>query len=389
MASSEPDRSESTASVRVLVICQLDRYANGLKPIEVERFLSSRGHRVEIVNTYHLSRASWSAEGSTSKLPPPEPRRIALYLTELGAALNRRSSWGRSHLSYYFAVADVRLRAKILRRVLPLGEVDLVICETPYDAGVLVGQCAGHTLYDCPTPWADELFHEGRVTVSQRDRMRRLEMEVFENVDHLAFHWQTYADYAIRHYGISGRNLLTLNFGCTPSPVRARFRERPRIVYLGSLGSRFIDLPLLSRLTAQYGDIDIYGGPPPDPALGLNYLGYAAPDILIDYQIGLITCTKDELRRDGFSAKHLEYFAHGLPVLAPEWRRGLDLLRGTVPYTEANFATVVASLSDENTWRRTSDEAYSEAKRRSWERSLAPLEDILNVTSDPPRRQPR
>jgi hypothetical protein len=43
--------------------------------------------------------------------------------------------------------------------------------------------------------------------------------------------------------------------------------------------------------------------------------------VLLSYQAGLITCTRDELRRDGFSAKHLQYLAHGLPVLAPEWRR--------------------------------------------------------------------
>jgi hypothetical protein len=357
---------------RVIVICQLDRYANGLKPVEVERFLSSRGHQVQLANTYHLSRAH-----AGSRLPSPRPRRLGLYLVELGASLNRRWGWGRRHLSYYFVVADVRLRAAILARSLPLEDADLVICETPYDAAVLVENRSARTLYDSPTPWADELFHEERLTVAQLDRLRQLEMEVFENVDHLAFHWQTYADYAVRHYGITGKNLLTLNFGCTPSPIRAKFAKRPRIVYLGSLGARFINLPLLSQLAAQYGNIDVYGGPPPDPALGLNYLGYADPDVLLGYQAGLITCTRDELRCEGFSAKHLQYLAHGLPVLVPEWRRHLDLLRGSVPYNEANFADVVAALSEEAAWRRLSDEAYAEAERRSWDRSLAPLEDLL------------
>ena len=357
---------------RVIVICQLDRYANGLKPVEVERFLSRRGHRVQIVNTYYLSRAN-----GASRLPSLRPRRLALYLTELVAVVNRRCGWARRHLTYYLIVADVRLRAAILARSLPLDEVDLVICETPYDAAVLAGNWAARTLYDCPTPWADEVFDEGRVTESQRDRLRRLELEVFEKADYLAFHWQTYADYAIRHYGITGRNLITLNFGCTPSPTRAQFAKRPRVVYLGSLGSRFIGLPLLSRLAAQYSDVDVYGGPPPDPALGLNYLGYADPDVLLNYQAGLITCTRDELRRDGFSAKHLQYLAYGLPVLVPEWRRHLDLLRGSVPYSEADFRTVVAALSDESTWQRLSDEAYAEAERRKWELSLAPLDNLL------------
>jgi hypothetical protein len=357
---------------RVIVVGQLDRYANGLKPVEVERFLSHRGHRVDLVNTYHLSRAK-----PGSRLPSLRPRRLALYLVELAAKLLRRWRWTRRHLSYYAIVAEVRLRAAILLTSISLDDADLVICEMPNDAATLLGVRTVRTLYDCPTPWADELFHEQRLTAAQRDRLRQLETEVFENVDYLAFHWQTYADYAVRHYGITGKNLLTLNFGCSPSPSRAQFATTPRIVYLGSLGSRFIDLRLLSRLTEQYGEIDVYGGPPPDPALGLRYLGRADPDVLLDYQAGLITCTRDELRREGFSAKHLQYLAHGLPVLVPEWRRHLDLLRGSVPYSEANFTHVVGSLAEKATWQRLSDEAYAEAQRRSWDRTLAPLDDLL------------
>ena len=357
---------------RVMIVCQLDRYANGLKPVEIERFLSQRGHEVQLVNTYYLSRAR-----EASRLPSLRPRRLALYINEVGAACNRRWGWGRRHLSFYFTVADLKLRSAILARSLPLTESDLVICETPYDAGMLVANQAARTLYDCPTPWADELFHEELITQAQRDRLRGLETEVLEKVDYLAFWWPTYSDYVVRHYGISGDNLITLNYGCTPSPTRAQFAKRPRIAYLGSLGSRFIDLPLLSRLAALGADIDVYGGPPPDPTLGLNYLGYAEPDVLLRYQAGLITCTRDELRRDGFSAKHLQYLAYGLPVLVPEWRRRLDLLHGSVPYSEANFRDVVASLSEEGIWRQLSNEAYAEAERRSWDRSLEPLENLL------------
>jgi hypothetical protein len=356
----------------VVVICQLDRYANGVRPTELERFLTRRGHRVKLLNTYYLSRA-----GEASKMPSLRPGRLMLYLTEVLAAINRRWQWGHSHLSYYLTLADFRLRGRILDRSLELDDADLMICETPYDSAVLLRNRGPIRLYDCPTPWADELFYEGRLTQRQWDRLRRLEAEVFEKVDYLTFFWQTYADYAVRHYEISGQNLLTLNFGCTPSPSRAQFAQRPRIAYLGSLSSRFIDLPLLSRLTEQYGDIDVYGAPLPDPALGLNYCGYAKPEVLLGYQAGLITCTKDELRRDGFSAKHLEYLAYGLPVLVPEWRRHLDLLPGSIPYSESNFQSVIASLSDEETWHQLSDKAYAEAESRSWDRSLRPLGDLL------------
>jgi hypothetical protein len=60
-----------------------------------------------------------------------------------------------------------------------------------------------------------------------------------------------------------------------------------------------------------------------------------------------VTCTKDELRRDGFSAKHLQYLAYGLPVLVPVWRRHLDLMRGSVAYDEGTFCSMIDALSGE------------------------------------------
>ncbi|MDH6108519.1 hypothetical protein P3T36_003837 [Kitasatospora sp. MAP12-15] len=369
----------TAAPRRVLILCQLDDYANRLKPLQVERFLRERGHQVVLADTYRLSRASTARGSLGARLPAPTPRRLALYATEAaGALLVGRWPTGRRFLSYYLLLADHRLRRAILRSALPLDAFDLVICEDPYDAGALTAVGSARTLYDCPTPWADELRYEGRLTVRQHHRLRRREAALFEQVDHLAFHWDSYARYAVTHYGISGRNLLTLNFGCTPSAERARFADRPRIVYLGSLGSRFIDLPLLSRLAERYPHIDVYGGPPPDPRLGLNYRGYARqPDVLREYQLGLVTCTQDELRRDGFSAKHLQYFAHGLPVLVPAWRRHLEELPGSVPYTESNFLSAVTALAEEPRWRRLSDLAYAQARRLAWDQTLRPLESLL------------
>jgi hypothetical protein len=173
---------------------------------------------------------------------------------------------------------------------------------------------------------------------------------------------------------------LQLNWGCTPVTERVRFKDPPRVVLLSSLSSNFINLPLLSRLSRLY-PIDVYGGPPPDPSLGVNYLGWAPPSVLHDYQIGLITCSKDELRRDGFSAKNTAYIAHGLPVLVPAWRRHMELLRGCVPYDEDTFLLVIERLSDEEEWRRVSDEAYAQAQELTWERTLQPLEDVLHDPS--------
>ena len=303
--------------------------------------------------------------------------RLGLYLLEAAGAVARRWTFTRRRLSYFTLVGDHRLRRSILASSLPLDDFDLVICETPYDAGVLTVRTTARTLYDCPTPWADELYLEGRLSRRQHSKFRRLERELFEEVDHLAFHWETYAGYAVKHYRISGRNLMTLNWGCTPAERRAEFSAEPRIAYMGSLSARFIDLPLLSRLSKIYPHIDVYGGPPPDPSLGLNYLGYATPSVLEKYQLGLVTCTRDELRREGFSAKHLEYLAYGLPVLVPSWRRNLELLRGSVTYDEDTFLSTIEGLRERAAWQRVSDDGYAQAEALTWDRTLAPLDDLL------------
>ena len=374
---------------RVLLICQLDGFANSRRPVAMQRYLESRGHEVIMANTYFASRLSPERGTLGNKLPAPSARRLALYAIEaVSKLLVRRWQPTRRRFSYAVLRADQLVRRGLLRRTLPLDEVDLVLCATPYDVLVLRDVDEAHTLYDCQTPWADELWFEGRATERQRRRLRDQETEVFRSVDHVTFCWESYARYVEEQYGQPLPNFLNLNTGCDVATERARFATPPRIAYLGSLSSEFIDLPLLSRLSAQYPHIDVFGSPPPDPALGLNYRGYASPDVLREYQFGLITCTKDALRRDGFSAKHIEYISWGLPVLVPAWRRGLDLIRGSVPYDEDTFLAVLDELSDATAWQRAADQAYDQAQALAWDRVLQPLDDLLRELPPRPVRAP-
>jgi hypothetical protein len=83
------------------------------------------------------------------------------------------------------------------------------------------------------------------------------------------------------------------------------------------------------------------------------------------------------LRREGFSAKHLEYLAYGLPVLVPSWRRNLELLRGSVTYDEDTFLSTIEGLRERAAWQRVSDDGYAQAEALTWDRTLAPLDDLL------------
>jgi hypothetical protein len=55
----------------------------------------------------------------------------------------------------------------------------------------------------------------------------------------------------------------------------------------------------------------------------------------------------------------------------------LDLLRGSVPCEEKTFVATIERLSKEEEWRRVSDEAYEQAQRLTWEKTLRPLERLL------------
>lgn len=376
-------------SRRVLIVAQLDGHANSVKPLAIEKYLRELGHDVHLVDTNCLARAS-GRPGSLGRMLPGSlrPARLTLYANDVASKLlTRRRGFGRRHLSYYVLMADHHLRRRILSGRLRPDDYDFVICETPFDSGVLTTAARAQTLYDCPNPWADEVWCEGRLTDRQHRRFRRWETRFLEGMEHLSFSWESYARYAQHQYGISGRNFVQLNWGCAPQEERARFADPPRVAYLGSLSSQFIDPELLARLARLYPRLHVYGSPPPDPDLGLDYRGYASPDVLRDYQFGLITCTRDLLRREGFSAKHLHYLSYGLPVLVPGWRRHLDLLRGSVPYTEETFAAVIEGLRDPARWRRASDEAYEQARRLDWNLTLEPLRELLDARPPGPEQR--
>ena len=105
-------RDETTEAKRVLIVCQLDKYANGLKPVEVERFLRERGHDVRLVNTYYLARASSEPSSRRNKYPALQLERFALYAIEVATTLFT-SLEARSTLSlYYLLVGDYRPRSQ-------------------------------------------------------------------------------------------------------------------------------------------------------------------------------------------------------------------------------------------------------------------------------------
>lgn len=330
--------------------------ANAVRPLEVRRYMEARGHEVVPVDLLDLA--------YTKMVRLKEP------FVSQGM---RYGLFGKKTL-----VSQMRKWADVIqRKVLDVNRFDAVICMSFLHAHILTRDLPCIKIYDCPTPAVDELEYSGEYSEEVIEALREEEMDIYRSSDHVLFHWDTYREY-VRKYRYDGANLVTLSYGCHLKDERARFAQPPRAVYLGYLGGYWAGLDLLSRLSRQEAcDIDVFGFPRPENGLGLNYRGFTdETDVLTGYQLGLITCSRDRLRCEGFSAKHLEYISYGLPVLVPEWRTGLELIRGSVPYNEENFGQVVAGLTDEDVWMGLSDQAYEQAKDLSWDNTLEGLESI-------------
>ena len=98
-------------------------------------------------------------------------------------------------------------------------------------------------------------------------------------------------------------------------------------------------------------------------------------------QFGLITITKEKLRRSSFSSKHLEYLSYGLPVLTPEWRQDILLKDVSIYFNEDNFLGLIKKYSNPERWQQMSDACYRQAKLWKWENVLKPLGEIVNKSS--------
>jgi len=343
--------------MKVAILYTGQANANAVRPYEIGRFLTTRGHEVHLIDLETFAYRHW--------LRVKEPFQVALRRAGLGGPeelLRPMREW-----------ADI-----IWRKVLEGRRYEAVVCESFPHALVLTRDMGAVTLFDCPTPPVCELMYSGEHPPDTIERLREVERLIYGACTYVTFHWWTYVDY-VREHVYDGPNLSVLDWGCHTSSRRAGFATPPRTVYLGFMGGYWVNLPLLSSLSRSGAThVDVWGSPAPAGRWGLDYHGFASlTSVLADYQLGLVTCSKDPLRCAGFSAKHLEYISYGLPVLAPRWRTGLELIRGTVAYDEGDFQEVVAALSDEGEWLKRSDEAYRQAVELDWDVTLRPLERML------------
>jgi hypothetical protein len=351
---------------KILVLAYLDGFANSKRVAEIKTFLEGKGYIISVLNTMYLGKISslglW---------------RCFYYFIQLiiiikNLILNKR------HHDYYDIILDMKVRAFLLLKILNKTIFNCIICENIFDSYLFINKLNSTKILDCASPIADELYYTDRLSYSSYLKFNIFLNRIYHNTDYLAFHWNLYTNY-VRKNIYNGENIIEINWGCNSKEenLRARYNKNPKIICLGYLAGKWVNLPLLSQLSKVY-EIDVYGGPAPDKKWGLNFKGYAPTvDIIKNYQFGLITITKDELRKMSFSSKHLEYLSYGLPVLTPDWRKDPLLEDVSIYYNENNFLDAIKKYSHEKTWQEMSDKCYNQAKKWIWSETLKPLGDIV------------
>lgn len=345
---------------KVGIICSLDKFANSIRATKIKRFLEKKGYNVKLINTY------------------PVDKKSSRLLNTIWIIWKKIPSF----LKNYALPLQFKLRANILSKIIKKEKFDIVMCENMLDSYIFIEDLNCLKILDSASPWIDELYYSGQLSDYVYKKLRKLELEIYKKSDYLSFHWNNYTKYVKKNV-YNGKNLFILNWGCNPKPKEklAEFSDKPKIIFLGYLEGYWVNLPLLSKLSKIY-PIDVYGGPKPDKKWDLNYKGYAPSlDILSKYQFGLITITKDKLRKSSFSSKHLDYVSYGLPVLTPDWRKDTLLKKSSIYFNEQNFLKKVKEYSNKIGWQKKSKEAYKQAEKYNWSIVLRPLGKIIDEYS--------
>jgi glycosyltransferase involved in cell wall biosynthesis len=270
----------------------------------------------------------------------------------------------------------LKLRGAIVSRHLRQTNTTLAILQYPEDMASITKSQPYKTLYDSPTIFSQEIEKDPRYSPA----ISQLEKKSFLLSDFVSFHWSSYFN-LLHDINIHPIKEITLNWGCDLSSQTTSFSPKPRIVYLGILNSPWVNPQLLIDLSQKF-PIDVYSYQQPDPKIyppgSINYCGYLKDlSELSKYQFGLITITQDKLRQQGFSAKHLEYLNHGLPVLCPNWRKDILLAPSTISYTPKNFLSQVHRYSKPHLWQKKHLAAINLAKKLSWKNNLTSLDEII------------
>jgi hypothetical protein len=349
--------------IAILEFSADQKSATGVRGRAMKRYLEGCGHVVDVLAP------------EASEIRDFESSRFGI-----SARLKRRLTGGKTLPHLWDFVADL---------------LEPRIRKGAYDAVIGRGQDVGYVLtrpLDCLKilDMANILFLEGYyawgTNLNEVEETFDKEMRVFKSVDYILSPHELLTEYFIDQFDSDHslkQKVVTVRLGCDAPKVCASFSSEPRIAYAGSY--YYIQDPyLLAQLTKiSPFPIDCYGAKDPNrrflPAR-LNYRGYVeSMDFLADYQFGLITVSRDDLRQNSPATKFPYYFSYGLPVLFPEWmKEGYEYPDFAIAFNEDNFVDRVRGAAQKERWERMSQQSREAARALTWENVLRPLANLLS-----------
>lgn len=274
-------------------------------------------------------------------------------------------------------VKRLKIRGYLVDQEIRKINPDCLICGTGEDMACFLHNQTKLKILDIPTPYADELKYSNKYPARTIKAVEKIEKECLQSADFFCANWTTYTKWLSKKYNLY--NTLPATSGCEKTNQTTCFETKPKIVFVGNLEGYWTNLQLLNNICKSSNfPLDIFA-PKNNLGRGVNYKGYLNNyEKLTKYQFGLLTISKDPLRKVGFSAKHLLYISYGLPVLCPEWRQDKILDPATIYFNENNFNAVLKKYSRKKPWLKKHRAALKLAENLQWEKTLSPILKVID-----------
>jgi len=358
-------------SLRIAIVNSIDGVSNEKKAQKTYEILSSFGYECQIidVSTINIHFSVFYAHSLKEFL--------SIFYSYVLFLIERFQYFFHIKEDYPF-IEKANLQALELFYFYKINTYDVLICQIADVAPVLTYDFSGLKICDLPTPWVEELKFSNQYSKFYISKLKKWENHFLDSSDHITYGWYSYVEYA-KKYLYKGKKYFISNWGCDANEASASYMKSPRIVFVGYLSGYWANLPLLSFLTkiCPY-QIDVYGTPEPPKNLGLHYKGYLKDtSVLKNYQFGLLTISKDRLRKKGWSFKQMDYISYGLPILMPSWRRDPVFKDVCIYFSKKNFLKKINEYTDEYKWTAVSRKAKKLSADYQWKTTMKPLVEII------------
>ncbi len=351
--------------MNILLIGNPDGFSPGKRSLITKQILENHGHNVKIINI-----------GNVVKL---KHHATSLHYLNNNFFL-KRYLFKNNIIKNYPLLEEMELRASLLYKEINKSNIkpNVIICQYADDSLIFKYNLNCLKIYDCPTPWAEELKYSHLFDKDYIRKVKEQEIKIFKSSNYVCFYWKNYFNY-IKKFIYNGSNFFKYDWACLQNKPKAKYSHPIKIIFIGFLGGYWVNLPLLSYLTKiSPFPIDVYGTPKPSPKYGLNYKGYLSNlDIFQQYHFGLVTISSDKLRKLGWSCKQMDYLSYGLPILMPSWRRDPFFKKTSIYYKKENFVTQIKKYANKKYWEKLSNNAYQLAQQFTWQATSKPLIRII------------